>query len=275
VLSGRGFNAFDRPDGMPVAIVNQRFASEHWRGEQALGKRLRLIDEKQPGDDKQPGDGKTPGPWLTVVGVVSDIVQNDFTRQARDPLVYLPYMREPQGEMYVFARTRVPSESLATAFRREVQALDPNLPVTELGTLTGRLQHGYAFRGRIVVLFVIFAALALLLASVGLYAVIARAVSQRTQEIGIRAALGASARDIGRLVFRQGMLPLGLGLGIGLAASFAVSRVLESELVGVSPADPVALMLASAVLVMAAALGCWLPARRAMRVDPVVALRDE
>jgi ABC-type antimicrobial peptide transport system permease subunit len=119
----------------------------------------------------------------------------------------------------------------------------------------------------------IFAAIALLLASIGLYAVIAHSVSQRTREIGIRMALGAKARDILKLVLRQGILPSGIGLMIGLAASFAVNRVLKAELVQVSPSDPVTLAAVSATLIMAATLGSLIPARRAMRVDPVVALR--
>jgi putative ABC transport system permease protein len=124
-------------------------------------------------------------------------------------------------------------------------------------------------------LFLIFAAIALLLASIGLYSVIAHSVSQRTQEIGVRIAIGASTRDILKLVFVQGMIPLGIGLTIGLAASLAVNRLLQSMLVQVSPADPITLVTASAALILSAALGCLIPARRAMRVDPVVALRNE
>lgn len=134
---------------------------------------------------------------------------------------------------------------------------------------------GYAFKGSIAVLFLIFAAIALLLASIGLYAVIAYSVRQRTQEIGIRMAMGATARDILRLVLRQGMRPVGIGLAIGLAASFAVNRVLKAELVQVSPSDPITLVVASVILILAAMLGCLIPARRATRVDPAVALRHE
>ncbi len=265
VLSGRDFNAFDGASGVPVAIVNQRFASQYWPGEDALGKRLRFFN------------GKTPEPWLTVVGVASNIVQNDTTRQQFDPLVYLPYRQQPQAGMWVLARTRVPPGSLGTAFRREVQALDSDLPIYGPFAMTDRLQMYWEywdsrFYG---ILFLIFAAIALLLASIGLYAVIAHSISHRTQEIGIRMAIGATARDILKLVFRQGMLPLGVGLIIGLAASLAVNRILKSELVQVSPTDPLALFIASATLVLSATLGCLIPARRAMRVDPVVALRHE
>jgi len=265
ILSGRDFNDFDRASSMPVALVNQRFASQYWPGEDPLGTRLRFFN------------GKTPEPWLTVVGVASNIVQNDTTRQQFDPLVYMPYRQRPQAGMWTFVRTRVPPSSLGTAFRREVQALDSDLPIYGPFAMTDRLQmYGGYWDGRFYgILFLIFAAMALLLASIGLYAVIAHSVSHRTQEIGIRMAVGATARDILKLVFRQGMLPLGTGLILGLAASFAVNRVLKSELVQVSPTVPLTLFIASATLVLAATLGCLIPARRAMRVDPVVALRHE
>jgi putative ABC transport system permease protein len=262
VLSGREFHDADGVSGVPVVIVNERFADNFWPGEDPLGKRLRLFD------------GATPEAWLTVVGVVSNIVQNDATRQEFSPLIYLPYRQNPVATMWVLARTRVPPGGLATAFRREVQALDSDLPIYGPFAMAERLEVylNSRFYG---VLFLMFAAIALLLASIGMYTVIAHSVSQRTQEIGIRIAIGATARDIRKLVLTQGMLPLGVGLTLGLAASIAVNRVLQAELVQVSPADPLALVFASAALVLSATLGCLIPARRAMRVDPVVALRHE
>ena len=233
VLSGREFNDADEAWGTPVAIVNRRFATEFWPGKDPLGQRLRLFD------------GETPEAWLTVIGVVSNIMQNDYARQQTDPLVYLPYRQNPGRYMWVVARTRVPPRTLENAFRREVQALDSNLPIFSLQTLTERLGENYRDSGRLAVLFLIFAAIALLLVSAGLYAVIAYSVSERTQEIGIRMAIGAAESDIFKLVCREGMLPLGIGLTIGLAASFAVNRVLKAVLVQVSPADPMALIVAS------------------------------
>jgi predicted permease len=262
LVSGREFNDADVASGVPVAIVNQLFASRFWPGEDPLGKRLRLFDEN------------TPEPWLTVVGVASNILQNDQTRQRFDPMVYLPYRQKPGGGAWLLVRTRVPSSSLSNAFRREVQALDPNLPLYGPMAISDRME-GYWDSRFYGAMFLIFAAIALLLASIGLYSVIAHSVSQRTQEIGIRMAIGGTAHDILKLVFMQGMLPVGVGLAIGLAASFAVNRLLESMLVQVSPADPITLVVASAVLILAATLGCLIPARRAMRVDPVVALRNE
>ncbi|MGA2877929.1 MAG: ABC transporter permease [Bryobacteraceae bacterium] len=261
VFSGREFSDADGVSGVPVAIVNQRFASKYWPGENVIGKRLRLFD------------GEAPGPWLTVVGVVSNIVQNDATRQEFDPLVYLPFREEPAGAMNVIARTGVPPGSLGTGFRREVQALDSDLPV--YGPFTADHWERYSDSRFYGGLLLIFAGIALLLASIGLYTVIAHSVSQRTQEIGIRMAIGATARDIRKLVFLQGLLPLGIGLTIGLAASLAVNRLLKAELVHVSPTDPITLLVASAALILSATLGCLIPARRAMRVDPVVALRHE
>ena len=246
-----------------MAIVNQRLASKFWPGEDALGKRLRLFD------------GNTPRAWLTVVGVASNIIQNDRNRQKFDPMVYLPLpAKTGRGHVGVRANGRSSRQSRNALFDAQVQALDPDLPIYGPFALVDRLEVFWdnRFYG---ILFLIFAAIALLLASVGLYAVIAHSVSQRTQEIGIRMAIGATARDIRKLVFKQGMLPLGIGLAIGLAASFGVNRVLKAELVQVSPSDPITLFIASAVLILSATLGCLIPARRAMRVDPLVALRHE
>ena len=266
VISGRALDASDRASGAPVAIVNQQFAKRNWPGEAAVGKRVRLSVGNS---------GGAITPWLTVVGVVSNIAQNDRTRQAFDPVVYVPYDQHPSGGMFVFVRTSVAPGSLASAVRREIYAIDPVLSVSNLMPLGERLDRAYALERSVTVLFLVFAVFALLLASVGLYAAVSRSVNRRIQEIGIRIAIGANGRDILGLVFKQGGVPVGTGLAIGIAVSFAVNRVVKSQLVGVSPADPVALVSACVVLVVCAALGCWIPARRAMRVDPIVALKHE
>jgi putative ABC transport system permease protein len=177
--------------------------------------------------------------------------------------------------MIAVARTRVSPGSLRAAFLREVQEIDPDVPFIGPATLATRMAVNYRDSGRNGVLFMIAAVIALLLASVGLYAVVAQAVTQRTQEIGIRSAMGATARHILTLVCRQGLVPVGIGLTIGLAAALAVTPLLKSQLVQVSPADPLTFIVASRLLVLSATLGCVIPARRAMRVDPVVALRHE
>jgi putative ABC transport system permease protein len=263
MISGRDFDDADGPSGSPVVIVNQWFANKHWPGQNPLGKRLRLFNSN------------TPESWLTVVGLASNIAQNDPLRQEMNLVIYVPYLQKPTGSMWLIARTSVPPASLATAFRRAVQAMDPDLPSYGPITLAKRVELASLNNGYYAALFLIFAAIALLLASIGLYAVASHSVSRRTQEIGIRIAMGATARDVLRLVFRQGMLPVGIGLIIGLLASFAVNGVLKSELVQVSPVDPATLAAVSTVLILSAMLGCLIPARRGMRVDPAVALRHE
>jgi predicted permease len=261
VLAGREFRDGDDAAHLPVAVVNEDFASRHWPGEEALGKRLRLFE------------GATPGAWLTVVGVASNIVQSAATRPF-EPIVYVSNRQTSRSALWVLARTRVAPAGLANDFRREVQALDADLPVT-LGpyALEERMAEGHWDSELYAVLFLVFAATALLLAAVGIYAIVSYAVSRQTQEIGVRVAVGANVRDILVLVFREGMRPVGVGILLGVAASLVVGRVLESMLAQVSPADPAAFAVATGVLVLVAMLGCWLPARRAMRVDPVAALR--
>jgi ABC-type antimicrobial peptide transport system permease subunit len=178
--------------------------------------------------------------------------------------------------MWVVAHSRIPPDNLITDFRRTVRSIDPSLTIA-VGpvSLAENLARSYQYKGVSGALFLVFAVIALLLASIGLYAVVAHSVSRRIQEIGVRMAIGATAGDIRELILRQGMLPLGIGLVFGLAASVPVNRILKSALVQVSPADPISLLAASAALVCAAVLGCLIPAYRAMRVNPVAALRQE
>jgi predicted permease len=262
-LRGRFFTDTDGIAGPPVIIVNQRFAEKFWPGEDPVGKRLRLFQNA------------TPDPFVTVVGLVPDILQNNSTNE-RDPLIYIPYRQRPQRDIAIIARTRVPPASLGTAFRKTVQSLDEDLPIYRLLTMEDRLDQNYWPWRVFGTLFAIFATIALLLASVGLYAVIAHGVSQRTQEIGVRLALGATSRQIHSLVFRQGMTQLAIGLAIGLAGAFGLTRILRTILAGnVSPTDPSTFIAAASILAAAAVLGSWIPARRATSVDPVVALRHE
>jgi putative ABC transport system permease protein len=258
---GRVFSDVDGASGVPVAVVNETFAAKFWPGEEALGKCLRLIEQH------------TREPWVTVVGVVPDILQNFRQNLERDPLIYLPYAERPEREVFLVARTQVPPANLADAFRREVQRIDENLPVYDVRTLENRIAEGRLTVSLFGAICSIFAGVATLLAAIGLYAVIAHAVSQRTQEIGLRMAIGASPRDVARLIFAQGIRPLAPGLAIGLLLALAASRLLRVALVGVSPSDPLTFVAIVVVLTVAALLGCLTPLRRALRVDPVVALR--
>jgi putative ABC transport system permease protein len=260
---GRTFTNSDGVAGVPVVLVNESFAGKFWPNEDALGKHLRLIKNC------------VPQPWLTVVGVLPDILQNFRRPLDHDPLLYLPYAAEPQREMFLVSRTRVPPNALADAFRRTVQNMDENLPVYDVRTLESRLAQTRLTVSLLGGMFTVFAGIALVLASIGLYAVVAHSVSQRTQEIGVRMAIGGTRRDVLRLVYAQGMRPLLLGMALGLPAAFGIAHVLRSLLVGVSSGDPMTFVLVALVLTIAGVLGCAIPARRAMRVDPIVALRYE
>lgn len=267
LVSGREFKDLDGISSARVAIVNQQFANRQWPGDNPLGKSVRLFE------------GGAAGEWLTIVGVASNIVQNDSVRRGRsdfDPLIYLPYRQAGAANAWIIARAHGPAGAFAMALRRELQLLDPDRgfvlgPFTLADRLAG-LGDYWSTRND-AALFTVFAAIALVLASVGLYAVIAHSVSQRIQEIGIRMAMGGTARDILTLVLMQGMVPSAIGLIVGLAASAAVMPVLGSMLVHVSPADPLTFAGTSVVLIASALLGCLVPARRAMRLDPLTALR--
>jgi putative ABC transport system permease protein len=263
ILRGRAFTEADDAAGTRVALVNQRLAEKFWPGDDPIGKRLRIYDNK------------VADPWVTVVGVAPNILQNDITVNEYDPLLYLPYRQKTLRDMSLMARTRVPPGTLGTAFRQTVQAIDEDMPIYSLRSMEERMALNYWEQGVFGSLFATFAAIALVLAAVGLYAVIAHSVTQRTQEIGLRMALGASGENILGLVFLQGMRQMSIGLAVGLAAAIGLTRVLRALLAGVSPTDVTTLAGVCLLLAAAATLGCYLPARRAMRVDPLVALRHE
>ncbi|HEY1184578.1 MAG TPA: ABC transporter permease [Bryobacteraceae bacterium] len=260
---GRLFTDEESTAEAPLTVVNENFAAKMWPGKDPLGKRLRLVR-----------DG-VPQPWLTVVGVVPDILQDFRHPLEHSPLIYLPYAEAPQRVAYLVARTGVPPSTLAQAFRTEVQRVDEALPVYEVRSLEDRIAENRLTTSLFGAICTVFAVVALVLASIGLYSVTAHSVSQRTQEFGIRLAMGGTSGDIVRLVFRQGLRPLAYGLMIGLPLAFGVTRLLRAVLAGVSPGDPVTFLAAGAVLTLAGVAGCAIPARRAVRVDPAVVLRCE
>jgi len=260
LVMGREFTELDGAAGHETAIINQSFANKHWPGEPPLGKRIRVDD-----------DGTEA--WATIVGVAADIVQNRYSEGL--PRVYLPYRYHPGHHMVVAARTRVAPASLAPAFQQSVKDLDANLPVFHLRSLADYVSYANNDMRVYSAMFTVLAFIALALASTGLYAVISQSVNQRTREMAIRAAMGASGIRLWRLMFFQGMWRFTIGLVIGLALSFAVGRALSSLLVGVSPSDPATCLLVISVLEIVAALACGLPARRAARSDPAALLRFE
>ncbi len=270
VTAGRDVAGGDRMTTPQVAIVNQAFVERFWPGEASIGQRVRVVEHGHASE------------WRTVVGIASNVMEGDPVRQHFPPVIYLPIGQAPPPAAYFLARTRVPPDTAARAVRAAVEGLDPDVTLRDFATLKDvfafdgdytDLQHMEL--GKDASVSPIFALVALLLAGIGLYAVIAHSVSQRTQEIGVRIAIGARAGDIRRLVFGEGMVPVACGIALGLASSLAVNRILQSQLVGISPYDPATVGSALAVLAAVALLACHVPARRATRVDPIVALRHE
>lgn len=263
LLHGRSFGAPDETAMPSAAMVNESFAGRCWPGEDPVGKRVRRVTTGQV------------EAWMTVVGLVPDVHQDPRDPLRRDPLVYLPYTGAQGESMFVMAATAVPPARLVTAFRKQVQALDKDLPAQEVTPLEERIEQQRLNMTSFGTLFTVFAAIALLLASVGLYAVMAHAVGRRTQEIGIRIAVGAGRRQIFGLVLRQGLRQVAFGLAVGLPLALAVTRGLRKILIGVSAVDPVTFVGVVLVLLAAGVLGCAIPATRAVRVEPLSALRIE
>ena len=249
-----------------VVLVNLRFAERHWPNASPIGQRLRLGPTTP---------GGTPSEWLTVVGVTSNIVQNDVTRQEFEPVVYVPYGRRPQPNMFAFVRSRAAIAASATAIRESVFALDPSLPLPSLAPLEARLNRAHMVERQAAAALGSFSSLALILAAVGMYAVIGQAVTRRTREIGIRLAVGATTRDIVSSIAAGQLRSMAMGVGVGLVLSAGATRFLTTHVAGVQAWDPLVVTLATGVLAIAAACGYWFPVRRALRIDPAIMLRQE
>jgi putative ABC transport system permease protein len=264
---GRYFDARDNAQAIPVAIVNETMARQYWPGENALGRRFKLGDP----DDKD-------APWIQIVGVVGDIRQMGLDEPVKAEM-YFPYEQIKDQSWYtprdLVIRTSSETSSLVGAVRQVIREVDPDQPVSNIATMSEVLSTEAAERRMGMIMLVGFAALALLLASLGIYGVLAYFVTQHTSEIGVRQALGATPRNILFLVLKKGMGLTLLGVVIGLAGSFALTRLMSSLLFGVKASDPLTFVTVPLVLGLVALFACLIPARRATRIDPLVALRYE
>lgn len=260
ILLGRDFNEIDGTANHKVAVVTRECAEHFWPGQLAIGKRLRFYDDK----------GK-PGDWITVIGVSANIVQ-ELDEKSPKPLLFVPFRQMGWNGMALLIRS---TGNPIPAVRAAVQNLDPNLPLRDVYTLPQAIRHQQWYLHLFSKIFSGFALIALLMAAVGIYAVLAQATNNRTQEIGIRMALGANAGNILALVIRRGLWQIIAGLALGLAAAWPATRLMASLPLGVSTSDPLVFLSVAVVLAVVGLFACWLPAHRAAALDPVKAIRYE
>jgi len=259
ILRGRAFNEYDRAGSEPVAIVSETAARTLWRGRDPIGERLRL------GPDL---------PWTTVIGVAGDVLNRRLTEPPQ-PILYRSLEQSSDLSLALLVRTRKAGPDLARSIAREIRLVDPDLPVYSLRTMDDVIGAALAQRQFLMRLLAAFAGIATALALLGVYGVMAYWVSQRTREIGIRMAIGARRGDVSRMVVGRGMAVTAAGLVLGSAASLGLSRIVRSQLFVVEPSDPVTIASVFVLMTLVAAAAGYLPARRAARVDPILALRSQ
>jgi putative ABC transport system permease protein len=260
LVAGRDFTDRDNAGASGAAIINEALARRYFPNENPIGKRITL--------------GLPRPPWLTIVGVVKDIPHRGLESKA-EPDWFLSYLDQPRRHGYLMARSSSDPASLAAAIRSQVSAIDKDQPVTAIRTMNEVIASTTAPRRFNTLLLAIFAAVALALAATGIYSVISYSVTQRTQEIGVRIALGAQPGDVIRLILKQGLTLTLIGVAAGLLSALAAARVMTGLLYGVTATDPATFVAISLLLVIVATLACYLPARRAARVEPITALRCE
>jgi predicted permease len=262
LLRGRNFSEADNETAPDVALINSTMARRFWTDGDPIGKRFLWG---HPGKDEK---------WITIVGVVADTKLYGLDNPARLE-VYSPYRQRPSADMNLVVRSTMDPASLTSAIRASVAAIDKDQPIFDVHTMQQLVDDSISTRRLTLVLLGIFSALALILAAIGIYGVMAYSVALRTQEIGIRMALGAQQKDVLRLILGQGARIAFFGVTIGLVAAAALARLLSSLLFSVSASDPITFAAVSILLVAIALLACYIPARRALRVDPIIALRYE
>jgi putative ABC transport system permease protein len=261
LLQGRALNAQDNENTPLAVLVSETMARKLWPGANPVGKRVRFYNS----------DPKEQRPWRTVVGVVRDVKQYGLDT-AGTMAMYETLAQFPTTAVTLVVRGAVEPSTMIAAIRREILALDKDQAVFNIETMEQLVADSISLRRFSMILLGLFAALALLLAAVGIYGVLAQSVSQRTHEIGIRMALGAQARDVLKLVVRQGMSLTAVGIAAGLLGAFALTRLLASLLFAIGATDPNTFIWIPVLLAAVSFLACYLPARRAAKLDPIKAL---
>jgi len=263
LVRGREFDRRDVKSAPKVIIVNESMARKYWGSLDVLGKRISISSA-----------GKGKREWNEIVGVAADVRDLDIQSKA-EPEFFLPLLQRSARSYHLFVRSDGNADALANAVSRQIWGAYPDQPVTHATTLRKTISETIGDQRLHAVLLAVFAAIGLCLALLGVYGVISYSVSRRTQEIGVRVALGAGAGDVLRMVMRQGVALIACGAAIGVAAAVAMTRFIAGELYGVKPNDPATLLIAFLLILFVGSAACWIPARRAVRVDPMVALRYE
>jgi putative ABC transport system permease protein len=245
-----------------VVVVSQSFARRFFPGENAIGKFI-----KAGGDDAK-------SPWAKIVGVVGDIKYGVFETQTAPP-IYFPYRQAPQAFTYLALKTEHDPTAFVTAVRSEVATIDPDLPVSEFFTLEKVFSDQVLGLSYVAVMLTVMGVIALVLAAVGVYGVMAYSVAERTQEIGVRVAMGAQPRDVLRLIMSRGVLITSVGLLIGLPLAWGLAQLMASLIYGVSAADVTTFVVITLLMGAITLVACYVPTRKAMSVDPIIALRYE
>jgi putative ABC transport system permease protein len=275
LLRGRAFTQYDGAPGQESAIINARFAQMHFPNEDPIGRRITLRIDLAGG--APPAGGIPESLTASIVGIAPNIRQRNIEQAEMDPVVYLPYRSDPRAFMNLFARSDGDPNTATPIVREEVRAIDPDLPLFNIRTLDESLaRQRWPFRV-FGTMFAIFAGIALVFSAVGLYAVTAYSVVQRTPEIGIRMALGAQSKEVLGLFLRRAFVQLGIGLTLGVASAFGVGKVFEGGqlLIHTSAGDSLLIGAIATLLATVALIACIVPARRATTLDPLIALRRE
>ncbi len=268
LVGGRFFDVRDTATSPLVVIVNETFAKRYWPNRDAVGQRL-VFGRPDTGPNARPPQ------WIEIVGVIGDMKRRGLHQGARLEMFVSTNQRVNRNMQLLIVADSDNPLALTPAIRAEVRALDPSGPITEITTVDALIGESLALRRFQALLLALFSMLAVLLAAVGIFGLMAQVVSRRTSEIGLRMALGAGRGDVLGMVMRQGLVLAGLGAILGLAGAYALARALQAMLYGVGATDPVSYVGAMIVLVVSVLLACALPAWRASRVDPMVALREE